>query len=124
MVEGLPGQSEYIRCESSIGRANHFEHPVMAKVARQHLGKRKGNSRHRARRMRELLAEHDGKISRRIAEAILSDEKGRPGFTICQSAAGKRPHATLDSLYCLPVQRELWIARGSPARHVFVKHRV
>jgi hypothetical protein len=124
VVEGLPGKSEYIHCTDTIGRANHFEHPVMARLARQHLRRKKGNSRHRARRMKELLEEHHGRINRRIAEAMLRDEQGRAGYTICQTASGKRESATLDSLYCLPARRELWIARGSPVRHPFVRHTI
>jgi hypothetical protein len=124
VVEGVPGKVEVECCRGLVSRANHYELEPIIRMARQRVppATLRANTRSRGRRMRALLDEHRGPIGRRAAEVILSDHGVQPGLDICQHPVPGRRGLTLDSFYALPARRELWIARGSPCRHDYVRY--
>jgi predicted choloylglycine hydrolase len=122
VVEGSPHKTIVVRCEDTIGRANHYECPAMVRRSKQALPPiKESNTLRRARRLKALLKTHRGRIGRKHVEAMLSDENEKKGMTICQTG----PHGiTIDSFYCLPAKREMWLARGVPSRHEFRRFKV
>jgi hypothetical protein len=126
VVEGCPGAVEAVRAEDSITRANHYETVRIARKAKQALDQAPAgfNSAPRAKRMAELARRYAGRIDRARVEACLRDQSGTPGNRICEETCIQAGWVPVDSLYCLPVQRELWIARGVQSRHAYARHKV
>lgn len=126
VVEGLPRRIEVIRCEDVISRANHYETARMVRLSRQDfsVGPRHFNSPDRGARMAALARRHAGAITRQHIEAFLRDRHGAPGRRICSMPGATSRWIAVDSFYCLPHKRELWIARGRQDRHAFQRHRV
>jgi isopenicillin-N N-acyltransferase-like protein len=126
VVEGIPKKVHLERCNDVIGRANHYECKTIVHQSKQDVPEPSAacNTLARSRRLTALLKIFNGKINRKAVEAMLSDEKAPPGQAICQSAVNGRTGMTIDSFYCLPVQREFWISRGVPSRHEYARHRV
>jgi hypothetical protein len=126
VVEGMPGCIRPMRCADVVSRANHYEHPQLIRRSRQRLPRATlaFNSAARGRRAADLVGRARGRIDRKAVEAMLRDQRDRPGLTICQDAVPGFDWTTIDSFYCLPAQRAFWIARGIPSRHAYVRYRV
>jgi hypothetical protein len=124
VVEGLPRRIEVTRCEDVISRANHYETARMVRLSGQDFtkGPRHFNSPDRAARMAALARRHAGAITRHHIEAFLRDRRGAPGRRICSLPSPTARWIAVDSFYCLPDRRELWIARGRQDRHAFQRH--
>ena len=126
VIEGWPGRLEAVRCEDVVTRANHYECETPRRINKLFIDSTlpEQNTQYRAERMTALAQRHRGKIDARRVEAFLCDEGVGEGKNICHRPSGTRRRMTLDSFYCLPVQREFWIARGIPTRHEFRRYRV
>jgi hypothetical protein len=119
VVEAVPGRSVFIPCRDVLARANHLEDPDLVRRSGQVVPSStpKHNSLARGTRVHQLAETLNGRMDAKAVETILRDCDGKPGLTICQSCGGGTPYMTIDSFYCLPAKRELWIARGVPSRH-------
>jgi hypothetical protein len=125
VVEAVAGRVEVVACDGAIGRANHLQSDALVTLSAQRVPRataRGNNSGARGARIAKLLAQHEGRIDRKAVEAMLRDENAPCGLTICQTRSGGCQWMTVDSFYCLPAKRELWIARGLQTRHEYVKH--
>jgi len=125
VVEGLPGKVHPVECGDVIARANHFESEEMCRLSNQDAPPQLlPNSISRARRMWELAKAHRGQINGELVTTFLSDHGVAPGLNICQHPTPDNWYLSLDSFYLLPSKREMWIARGSPCRHIYEKYSV
>jgi hypothetical protein len=123
VVEALPGKVHPVECVDLITRANHFESEEMCQLSQQ--GGLSPNTISRAKRMADLAKAHRGQISGELVTTFLSDHGVGPGLDICQHATSLNHWGlSLDSFYLLPSKREIWIARGSPCRHIYEKYSV
>jgi hypothetical protein len=127
VVEAVPGQTVFIPCKDIIARANHLEDPTLVRRSQQHLPPSTPtttNSPARGKRVHQLEALHNGRLTPKAIESIFRDEHDHPGLTICQTCANGNNYMTIDSFYCLPAKRELHLARGLPSRHSYTRVRV
>ena len=125
VIEGFNGLFEAVRCVDVITRANHYETDRIAELARQDLeADPKANTRYRGPRMAALARRHRGHINRALVEKLLCDRGVGIGKDICQVTCAGRQIMTIDSFYCVPRQREFWIARGVQSRHEYQRHEV
>lgn len=125
VIEGLNGKFEAARCVDVITRGNHYECARMARLAKQDLTcNKQANTQFRGPRMAALAKRYNGRIDRHVVEKLLCDRGVGPGRDICQVPCGDRRGMTLDSFYCIPRQREFWIARGIQSRHEYARHKV
>jgi hypothetical protein len=127
VIEGCPGKIEAERCADLITRANHYETPRMCRLSKQDLEKKAPPdfvSIPRTLRMRELGMKHHGRITGRLVEQFLRDTEGPHFGRICDPKCIRDDWMPLDSLYCLPVQREFRIARGIQTRHEYTCYKV
>jgi hypothetical protein len=127
VVEGWPRRFEAVQCDDGvIVRANHYACAPAVAATRMKIRRNQPNqnTHHREARMATLARRFSGRIDAARVEAFLSDQGVGDGKNICQVPRGPRRCLTLDSLYCLPRRRELWIARGLPTRHAFAKYKV
>ena len=124
VVDGMPAHAVAVRCNDVVGRANHFECELTVKESKQVLGESSADSSTvaRAARIQALLKHYNGIVSRIAVEAMLRDEVGEPGQTVCQSPTQSRANMTVDSFYFRPVHREMWLARGAPSDHEYVRY--
>ena len=124
VVEAMPEHAVSVRCHDVAGRANHYECELTIKESKQTLGDSAADcgTVARAARIHALLKHYNGIVSRAAVEAMLRDEKGEPGQTICQSPSDSRASMTVDSFYFRPVHREMWLARGVPSEHEYVRY--
>ncbi len=121
VVEGWPESVYVSRCESVIGRANHYLSDEARRSVDQQvpMASIENNTVSRCNRVMELLELHKGRIDGATAQAILRDHGVKRGLDICQHPTPGRESITLDSFYLLPAKRELWLARGLPCRHQY-----
>ncbi len=119
VIEGMPHRIEAIPCEDVVSRANHYEGAAAKARTGQTPSQLKTSTRFRGPRMARLVRRFRGTLDARRVEACLRDRFGGRGKSICQGGFGKQRTQTLDAFYCLPLQREFWIARGLPTRHAF-----
>lgn len=127
VIEGVPGRMEMVRADDVITRANHYECAGIARRARQNLDQIENplvSTQYRGPRMAALAQRFCGKINRHVMERCLRDEGVGDGRNICGRPKGTRRGLAIDSFYCLPVQREFWIARGIQTRHAYRRYRV
>jgi hypothetical protein len=122
VVEGLPRRFEAVRCEDVISRANHYQSARICRLSRQPTDPPPNpgtNTWFRGRRMSKLAQRYRGRFDRHLVEKCLCDEFGGMGKSICQRPGHGRRSLSIDSFYCLPVQRQFWIARGVPSSHEY-----
>lgn len=126
VIEGWPGSVHMTWHPDCVGLANQFVSETACRATNQKLPPASVAHTTQARheRVLDLLASHRGSMEPGDVQSILRDHGAAPGCTICQHADPARETVTIDSFYALPVQRELWIARGPACRHEFERHGV
>jgi hypothetical protein len=116
IVEAVPGKTETVNSQDVLSRANHYLCPDILRCGKQKRPTRSpSTTRQRLRRVDELLAKHDGRISPRVARQILED-RGTPWPWLNQWPAARDAKAlasmTIDSLVAVCQDRALWTCRG------------
>jgi isopenicillin-N N-acyltransferase-like protein len=116
VVEAVPDRLVAESGQVPMCRANHYESAdILACAAQVKPSRRETSTLQRASRMGELVAQHDGRISTAVAKRILTD-RGTDWPWLHQFPGGRKSHElvgmTVDSLFAVCEDRELWTCRG------------
>jgi isopenicillin-N N-acyltransferase-like protein len=116
VVEGAAGKMSVDRSGSLMVRANHYACREIVACSRQHknLKTKNATTAYRSSRMDKLTSNHRGRITPKVARAILTDRGGSWPWLHQFPRADQADLGgiTVDSLFAVCEERVLWTCRG------------